>query len=276
MRHVLPLYHVYHVSGTRADAVVFFSRRCAGDSPPTRCSKFPLSDLVEVEKDAYTQWLERWVRESVPALGAAAAHALAPAAVPPAGRPPTPPSGTDLPPPSEDLYWEVLEGPPHHVGQIVQSESVCYGDDGDDGNVTLRMPIKDSGIGAMVPTQLYVFQRSAVELRSLAAFIAFKKEKGKEETEKSDSGTGPPKEAKNSDSGPENPASAAKNTAGVDDIADHNDSATAALNKYVTYANAKEQTGMGNDKEDRRTTLRVRDFCSPFFSPCHVSAPPVS
>ena len=68
MRHVLPLYHVYHVSGTRADAVVFFSRRCAGESPPTRCSKFPLSGLVEVEKDVYTQWFARWLREAAPVL----------------------------------------------------------------------------------------------------------------------------------------------------------------------------------------------------------------
>ena len=68
MRHVLPLYHVYHVSRTRADAVVFFSRRCAGESPPTRCSKFPLSGLVEVEKDAYTQWFARWLREAAPVL----------------------------------------------------------------------------------------------------------------------------------------------------------------------------------------------------------------
>ena len=49
---------------------------------------------------------------------------------------------------------------------------------------------------------------------------------------------------------------AARDTAGVDQNADPNDSATAALNKFLTYENSKEQTGMGND-EDRRTTLRV-------------------
>ena len=123
-------------------------------------SKFPLLDLVEVDEDAYTQWLERWLREArerreaAPALGPPAAHALEPAVppahavepvVPAAGLPPTPASGTDLPLPPEALYWKVVEGPVHHVGQIVQSESVG---DGDDGDATLRMLCKDSGIGA--------------------------------------------------------------------------------------------------------------------------------
>ena len=46
----------------------FFSRRCAGGSPPTRSSKYPRSDLLEVDKVAYTQWLEGWLRGAPPGL----------------------------------------------------------------------------------------------------------------------------------------------------------------------------------------------------------------
>jgi hypothetical protein len=65
MRHVLPLYHVYHVSGTRADAVVCFSRRCAVGSHgrphfETGTFTYPLTDLEEVDEAAHDKWFDAW------------------------------------------------------------------------------------------------------------------------------------------------------------------------------------------------------------------------
>ena len=70
-----------------------------------------------------------------------------------------------------------------------------------------------------------------------------------------------------------------RDTAGVDENADQNDSATAAYNKFLSYQTFKELTGMGND-ERRRTTLRVRDFFLSFSVPrvratCFVTMRPV-
>ena len=180
-------------------------------------------DLEESDDEAYNQWLEQWLREAREAraaLGPPPAGAVEPA-VPPArmhvaddsiaaGPPPTLASETVLAPPPEALYWKVLEGQVHHVGQIVQSESVG---DGDDGDVTLRMLCKGSGRGVMVPTQLLVFKRSAVESSNLEAFIAWKKE-----TEESDSDHAAP-------------ASAAHDTDDVGLNEDRNDSAQAAFGK---------------------------------------------
>ena len=129
---MLPLYHVYHVSGTRADALVRFSRRRAGAIIPTLFSTFPLSDLEEVDVNAYTQWLAVWNSE-----------------------------------------------------------------------------LREAG-GAR-------------------------------------------------DDQPDSSAKETSVTAGVDENADQNDSATAAYNKFLSYQTFKDRTGMRND-ECRRSTLRVRDF----------------
>ena len=75
------------------------------------------------------------------------------------------------------------------------------------------------------------------------------------------------------DDQPDSSVKETSDTADVDENADQDDSATAAYNKFLSYQTFKERTGVGND-ENRRTTLRVRDFY--FFSPCHVCPPPVS
>ena len=59
MAHVLPW---YHVSGARADAVVCFSRRCAGDSPRMASFTCPRKDLQESGEEPYSTWLEQWLR----------------------------------------------------------------------------------------------------------------------------------------------------------------------------------------------------------------------
>ena len=61
------------------------------------------------------------------------------------------------------------------------------------------------------------------------------------------------------DDQPDSSVKETSDTADVDENADQDDSATAAYNKFLSYQTFKERTGVGND-ENRRTTLRVRDF----------------
>jgi len=138
MRHVLPLYHVYHVSGTRADAVVFFSRRCSGVSPPLVTLKFKLSDLEETDLGAYTQWFEQWLRggqQAFPAIGAAPAGDRPPPAV--GEREPAPSGSGDYVVPRR--YWRVvkssysspqqesMQGRSSRVGKVEGAESESVG-----------------------------------------------------------------------------------------------------------------------------------------------------
>ena len=133
----------------------------------------------------------------------------------------------------------------------MQSESVG---DGDNGDATLRICCKGSGIGAIVPTQLLVSKRSAVEPSNLEGFNVWKKE-----TEESDSDHAAP--ASSSANPPKMSVRRMHDTDDADpnEDEDRNDSAQAALNKVLTYQTMKEQTGMGN-AELLKTTLGVRHY----------------
>ena len=262
------MYHVYHVSGARADAVVFFSRRCAGGSPPTRSSKYPRSDLLEVDKVAYTQWLEGWLRGAAPGL-----------------RPPAPSvTGGYVSPAAATFAWydpllrrstRACTAFPVALAKlkdrtskalILYYRSVCLldpvmrhvlplyhvsGTRADENRVISSR--RCAGGSLDYETETFTYPLSDLEETDEAAHDQWF-ETWKSELREARAALGDP---------PNSSVQQTRDTAGVDDIADQNDSAKAAFDKFLTYENMKQQTGMGND-EDRRTALRVRDFCSPF------------
>ena len=220
--------------------------------------------MVEVDENAYTQWLEWWLRQSpepreaVPALGPSAAHAVGPA-VPPAGLRPTSASGPDLPLPDESLYWKVANSS-EHAGKMAKALSVG---DGEDGEVSLLLQsnVRTFGAGGIEPV---VFKRSDVENITRETFDAWVAKVSGAPADDDDGDSSPP------------PSPYAQQTRDADDDDDEdadrknsasaalNDSASAALNKFLTYVNMKEQTGTGC-----ATALRVRGYALRGTCPRH-------